>query len=144
MDRVIIEEKTESLRLCLQRVQEKTPDNVESLQSDVDLQDILVLNLTRAVQLCVDIGSHLISGSDMPAPTSMGDTFVKLEELKIVSSATRQAMQQAVGFRNLAVDQYEAINWALVWEIATLRVADVNQFCAEVWAHLNGLPDDLE
>ena len=57
MDRVILTEKLESLRRCLQRIEAKTPGDVESLRGDPDLQDILVLNLTRAVQVCVDIGS---------------------------------------------------------------------------------------
>ena len=57
MDRVILTEKLESLRRCLQRIEAKTPGDVESLRGDPDLQDIVVLNLTRAVQVCVDIGS---------------------------------------------------------------------------------------
>ena len=40
--------------------------------SDMDLallgNDILALNLTRAMQICVDIGSHIISSSDETAP----------------------------------------------------------------------------
>jgi len=58
MDQVILAQKLESLRRCVQRVQEKTPSNVDQLTQDPDVQDILVLNLTRAVQLCVDVGSR--------------------------------------------------------------------------------------
>jgi hypothetical protein len=64
MDQVILAQKLESLRRCIQRVEEKTPSNANQLIQDPDVQDILVLNLTRAVQLCVDIGSHVISESD--------------------------------------------------------------------------------
>ena len=57
MDQVILDQKLESLRRCIKRVEEKTPSHVSQLIKDEDIQDILVLNLTRAVQLCVDIGS---------------------------------------------------------------------------------------
>ena len=48
MDQVILDQKLESLRHCIKRVEEKTPPHVSQLIED---QDILVLNLTRAVQL---------------------------------------------------------------------------------------------
>jgi len=53
MDPDLISEKLESLRRCLQRVQKKCPATPEELMEDPDLQDIISLNLTRAVQLCV-------------------------------------------------------------------------------------------
>ena len=61
MDREVVAEKLESLRRCLQRVSEKCPPDVETLLRDFDLQDILALNLSRAVQLCVDIAAHLVA-----------------------------------------------------------------------------------
>ena len=51
MDREVIEHKLESLRRCLQRVAEKCPSNPDKLGQDPDLQDIVTLNLSRAVQL---------------------------------------------------------------------------------------------
>lgn len=70
MDRQVIDQKLESLRRCLQRIQEKFPADAAELQSNFDLQDIIALNLnlSRAVQLTVDIGSHIISTMNMPAP----------------------------------------------------------------------------
>lgn len=51
MDREVIEQKLESLRRCLKRIETKCPANAEILASDFDLQDILALNLSRAIQL---------------------------------------------------------------------------------------------
>jgi len=71
MDRELIEEKIESLRRCVCRIQDKRVASAEELENDWDTQDILSVNLTRAVQLCVDIASHLISGSEHRAPDTM-------------------------------------------------------------------------
>jgi hypothetical protein len=66
MDREVIEQKLESLRRCLQRIVEKCPPDPALLSRDPDLQDIITLNLSRAVQLCVDLGTHLIADMDVP------------------------------------------------------------------------------
>ena len=42
------------------------------LATDEDLQDVPVLNLSRAVQLCVDIAAHLLADSKQPVPAKMG------------------------------------------------------------------------
>ena len=75
MDRPLIEKKLESLRRCLVRIREKCPASAEALAQTPDAQDIVVLNLTRAVQLCVDIGLHVLSEQEAPPPETMGDTF---------------------------------------------------------------------
>jgi len=115
MDTVILAEKLESLRRCVRRIEAKKPDNADQLKQDVDLQDIPVLNLTRAVQLSVDIGSHIISHADHPAPQTMGNVFAILQEIGAISAPTCDRLKKAVGFRSIAIHQYEAINWAIVY-----------------------------
>ena len=60
------------MRRCLRRIQDKCPSDPATLGRDLDAQDILALNLTRAVQLCVDIAAHLISSREITAPDTMG------------------------------------------------------------------------
>lgn len=55
----VVLRKLDALRESVQRVEERAPKTLEALLSDRDAQDVLVLNLTRAVQTCVDIGLHL-------------------------------------------------------------------------------------
>lgn len=132
MDQVILDHKLESLRRCIKRVEEKTPPHVSQLIEDQDIQDILVLNLTRAVQLCVDIGSHVISESEEPAPTTMGDVFSTLENLGAITSITCKSMRKAVGFRNIAVHNYGVINWEIVYAICNNLIVDFRRFASEI------------
>jgi hypothetical protein len=69
--RRVIFDKLESLRRCVQRVEDKRPDDPEVLLTDWDLQDILSLNLMRAVHLCVDVAAHVIASLDAPPPDTM-------------------------------------------------------------------------
>ena len=132
MDQVILAQKLESLRRCTQRVEEKTPSSVEQLILDLDVQDILVLNLTRAVQLCVDIGSHVISESNELTPATMGDVFSTLEKLGAISTATCESMRKAVGFRNVAVHNYDVINWEIVFAISRGYLVDFRRYVKEI------------
>lgn len=132
MDQVIFDQKLESLRRCIKRVEDKTPSHVSELIKDQDIQDILVLNLTRAVQLCVDIGSHVISESEEPAPTTMGDVFSTLENLGAIKSITCKSMRKAVGFRNIAVHNYDVINWEIVYAICNNLLVDFRRFASEI------------
>ena len=86
MDPDLISEKLESLRRCLQRVQKKCPATPEELMEDPDLQDIISLNLTRAVQLSVDIAVHILADLDVKPPDTMGGTFDALMSAQIIKA----------------------------------------------------------
>ncbi|MCB1935979.1 MAG: DUF86 domain-containing protein [Nitrosomonas sp.] len=138
MDTVILIEKLESLRRCIRRIEDKKPIDIDQLKQDIDLQDILVLNLTRAVQLAVDIGSHIISQSEQTTPKTMGDIFAVLQQMGAISAQTRTQLKKAVGFRNVAVHQYEAINWEIVYAVCEQSIQDFRQFARET-CHYAGL-----
>ncbi len=138
MDQLIIAQKVESLRRCIKRVAEKTPTDVGQLVKDPDIQDILVLNLTRAVQLCVDIGSHIISETEESAPATMGDVFATLSKLGAITPVTSEAMRKAVGFRNVAVHNYDTINWEIVFAICQKSLPDFRRYVEEVTNYTAG------
>jgi uncharacterized protein YutE (UPF0331/DUF86 family) len=132
MDRQVIEQKLESLRRCLTRVKQRTPASFAELEHDPDAQDVLTLNLTRAVQLSVDIGTHLIASSDQPAPDTMGQTFDILASMALIGPELALRMKKAVGFRNIAIHNYEAIDWQITFLIATRHLEDFSAFAAAI------------
>jgi hypothetical protein len=72
MDREVVGQKLESLRRCLQRIESKCPADAATLAADIDLQDIVSLNLSRAVRILVDIQKR--------PPDTMGQTFASFEK----------------------------------------------------------------
>lgn len=132
MDWTVIEQKLESLRRTLCRIEEKCPKDIDTLEKDIDAQDIIALNLTRAIQICVDIGAHLISTTELPPPDTMGQTFDVLNKAGIISADLAVRMKKAVGFSNIAVHNYDAINWAIVYSIAKSSLPDFGEFAKAV------------
>lgn len=128
----ILIEKTDSLLRCLRRIEDKRPETVDALIEDYDLQDILILNLERAVQQAVDIAMRILAKSGRPAPDTMRDSFAALREMSVITEHTALNMKHAVGFRNTAVHAYQQINWEIVYSIITEHVEDFREYLREV------------
>lgn len=129
MDEQLIAQKLESLRRCIQRVESRLPPDLETLQADIDVQDIIALNLTRAIQMCVDIASHwLAEHADATAPRTMGQTFEALADAGIIDRELATRMRKSVGFRNVVVHNYDEVNWAIVFSICRHHLGDFRAF----------------
>ncbi len=106
------------------------------------MQDILAVNLTRAVQLGVDIAAHLIAESGAAAPATMGEAFDRLVDLRVIDADLAARMKRAVGFRNIAVHNYLAIDWVIVHRIAHEHVGDFEAFARAIAEVLDRPPPD--
>lgn len=140
MDRDVIDAKLEALRRCLQRLREKRPANAAELARDVDLQDIVALNLIRAVQVSADIAAHIVAGTNWRVPTTMGDAFELLAEHRVLTVDIAKCMRAAVGFRNIAVHNYERVDWHIVQAILDHHLGNFDAFAAAVVAFYEANP----
>jgi len=128
METEIVLAKLESLSRCLTRIQEKKPADILTLKQDLDIQDIIVLNLERAVQLSVDTGIHILSDYSKTKPHSMAEVFIELASQKIIPADLAERMARSVGFRNIAVHEYESIDWDIVWSILQKHLIDFKEY----------------
>lgn len=135
MDRDIIMRKLDSLARCVRRIEEKRPATLDELLKDVDIQDILSINLERAVQVSVDIGAHVIADLSVPPPRTMGDVFAVLTAEKLIPEESGLALRRAVGFRNLSLHAYDQVDWERVFDIVHQRLDDFRKF-ADAIAHI--------
>jgi uncharacterized protein YutE (UPF0331/DUF86 family) len=132
MDPDIVKNKLESLHRCLARIESRVPASVAALEADVDAQDILVLNLERAVQLSVDIGSHILVDRADTAAASMASVFALLAKNGLIPDGLAANLARAVGFRNVAVHEYNELDWNIVYAIVTKRLVDFYAFASIV------------
>ncbi|ETW98768.1 MAG: hypothetical protein ETSY1_17450 [Candidatus Entotheonella factor] len=132
----VINRKLESLRRCVARIRSKMPLTQNDLHTDYDLQDIVSVNLERAVQMCVDIAAHVISETEALAPDTMAESFSRLADLELLTAQLAERMRKAVGLRNILVHHYTDIDWKIIYEVVTHHLNDFVEF-AQVIDRLN-------
>ncbi|MCC7343502.1 MAG: DUF86 domain-containing protein [Deltaproteobacteria bacterium] len=134
VDRDLVIEKIGQIQRCLKRIQDKTKGDPESL-NDIDIQDIFVLNLQRAVQTGIDLAAHIVADEGLGLPADLGENFLFLEKAKVIPATLAQRLRKMVGFRNIAVHEYAAIDPEVLKSILTKDLKDVEEFYSAVFRH---------
>lgn len=93
--------------------------------------------LQEMVEMCMDIGKHIIADEGFRVPEDSKDIFAVLSENEIVSKATAAMMQSMVGFRNIIVHLYEKIDLEIVYGVYKRHLADFEKFSDEINAHFS-------
>ena len=84
------------------------------------------------MQLTVDIGAHLIASIGVQPPDTMGQTFDLLAQAGLLNAELANHLKKAVGFRNIAIHNYEKINWEIVHSIVKNHLIDFSEFAKAV------------
>ena len=135
-DKDVVFAKAVSIQKCLRRIKEVTGLNPDSLD-EMNKQDIFVLNLQRAVQSAIDLAAHIIASEGLGVPDTIKDNFVQLEQTGIISKDLSKKMQSMVGFRNIAIHDYQAINVEILKTILVKHLKDLEDFYTAILVHFN-------
>ena len=138
IDKQVIEEKLISLNRCLDRIKLHTPATVEALQSDFDAQDIISLNIQRAVQISVDIAAHILAEQLHEQTPTMAETFLTLSKHGLLDSQLASRLAKAVGFRSIAVHEYDTLDMNILYSIITKEIGCFYEFSDTVLRIVNG------
>ena len=82
----------------------------------------------------MDIGLHIISGLSSPVPDTMGQTVDVLADKHVISNELAVKLKKSVGFRNIAVHNYDSINWDIVHSIVDLHLKDFSEYAKAIVA----------
>ena len=123
----IIYNKMEIIERCLVRIKEVYEDNPENLK-DYTKQDSIVLNIQRAIEATIDIAMHIISIKKLGIPKNSRDAFEVLEHYEIIDKNILDRLKNMIGFRNIAVHNYQKINLEVLERIIENNLDDFYEF----------------
>ncbi|MGI6649767.1 MAG: type VII toxin-antitoxin system HepT family RNase toxin [Bacillota bacterium] len=126
-DQDVVLAKVAIIRRCLKRIEKVTEGDPAKLDT-YDCQDIFVLNLQRAVQATIDLAVHLVAINELGMPSNIKDSFELLKRESIISSDLADRMKRMVGFRNIAVHDYQALDPEILKSILTTNLIDLVEF----------------
>jgi uncharacterized protein YutE (UPF0331/DUF86 family) len=124
MDEVILN-KFASLEKCIRRIREEYAACKGNLEVDILRQDSVVLNIERACEQTFYLGQRIIRVKKLGLPKEYRDIFKILAEHDIISKDLSENLQKMVGFRNLAIHEYTAIDIDKLKNIIEHKIDDL-------------------
>ena len=128
---LVILNKYSIIERCIKRIREIYENNPDNLK-DINKQDAIVLNLQRACQATIDIAMYVISVKNLGIPQSKKGSFTVLEENGLITSEMAKNMRGMLGFRNIAIHEYQELDLDIIKSIIEEHLDDLTAFAKEM------------
>ncbi|AZV55942.1 DUF86 domain-containing protein [Clostridium sp. AWRP] len=123
----VILNKISVIERCIKRINEEYKNNPENLKNYTK-QDSIILNIQRACEASIDLAMHIVSEKKLGIPQNSRDAFEVLFENNIIDEKLMNNLKSMVGFRNIAVHDYQTVNLDIVKEIIEKHIYDLKKF----------------
>ncbi|WP_047155268.1 type VII toxin-antitoxin system HepT family RNase toxin [Aneurinibacillus tyrosinisolvens] len=123
----VVANKLQTIKRCLKRVNEEyaqAPANLENFTK----QDAIILNIQRVYEACIDLAMHIISENSWGIPQNSRDAFEILYQQDIINEELNRNLKAMVGFRNIAVHDYQSVQLPILRAIIEHHLSDFIAF----------------
>ena len=127
VDDVLIN-KAATIERCVVRAREEYTKAPDTFADSFTRQDAAILNIQRACEAALDMGQHLIRRERLGVPQSARDVFALLAQASWIDNELADALKRMVGFRNIAVHQYQTLQLPITIRIITSHLDEFLQF----------------
>ncbi|KPU26666.1 hypothetical protein TR13x_08780 [Caloranaerobacter sp. TR13] len=131
MNKDVILNKVAIIERCIRRIHEEYENNPQNLLNYTK-QDSIILNIQRAAEACIDLAMHVVAEKSLGIPQNSRDGFELLYKNSIISEELNRKLKAMVGFRNIAVHDYQNIDLDIVKRIIELHLDDMKQFASVI------------
>lgn len=129
MDDVLVN-KAAAIERAVRRVREEYADDDANLMGNQTRQDAIILNLQRACEGAIDAAMHLVRVRRLGIPQETREAFELLEGAGCIDASLALRLRRMVGFRNVAVHDYQRLSLDIVRSIVRERLDDFLEFTA--------------
>jgi uncharacterized protein YutE (UPF0331/DUF86 family) len=133
----VIENKISYLEKYLGILKRYKQYSREQIEKDVDIKGMVERYLYLLAQSAIDLAEAILSLKNLRKPTTFSETFIILEEAKIIDGALAEKMIKMVGFRNILAHDYAEINYDIVYDVLQNKLSDIEEFIQQIKDKLN-------
>jgi uncharacterized protein YutE (UPF0331/DUF86 family) len=113
---------------CIKRIREEYSADPINLYENITKQDSIILNIQRACETAIDLAMHEIRLRRLGIPQDSREAFSLLYKEGLISKDLAEKMMAMVGFRNIAVHDYQELNLEVVQQIIEKHLEDFLEF----------------
>jgi len=120
--------KAATIERCVKRACEEYERDPAGFAADFTRQDAAILNVLRACEAALDMGQHLIRREKLGVPQSARDVFALLAQGGWIEAALADKLKRMVGFRNIAVHDYQSLQLPITIAILKIHLDEFLQY----------------
>lgn len=124
----ILINKAASIERAVARAREEYQQDPDSFANSYTRQDAAILNIQRACEAALDMGQHLIRQQKLGVPQSSRDVFELLARAGLIEQHLADNLKRMVGFRNIAVHDYQKLQLPIVVSIITKHLDEFLEY----------------
>ena len=124
----VIASKAASIERAVRRAKEEYAAAGSLFATDLTRQDAALLNVQRACETAIDLAQHWVRIRSLGVPASSRDLFTLLESARLIDEALANSLRKMVGFRNVAVHEYQRLDLAIVASIIERELDQILRF----------------
>jgi len=118
---------------CLRRVAEEYQGQPARLEN-FTVQDSIVLNVQRACEAAIDMAMHVVAKRRLGVPQDARSAFELLAVERVIDRELAERMKLMVGFRNIAIHEYQQLQNGILQRILEERLADLPRLARQLLA----------
>ena len=127
----VILNKISIIERCMHRIHD-VYDNDPSNLKDYTKQDSIILNIQRACEACIDLAMHIVAEKRLGLPQTSREAFDLLRDQFIIDEEVAKRLKAMVGFRNIAVHDYQTLNLDILKQIIENHLGDFTNFTKQI------------
>lgn len=116
--------KAATIERCVARAREEYASDPATFATNFTRQDAAILNIQRACEAALDMGHHIIRRDGLGMPQSSRDVFALLASAHWLEPEVADHMKRMVGFRNIAVHDYQTLQLPITVNIIQSHLDD--------------------
>lgn len=134
IDRNIILNRFKQMDELIQNLQEIKKKSKEEFISNYLVYLSAQRALETCINICIDIGNHILSLNKNGMPETYGDIFIELSKLGLINKEIEKKLIKMVKFRNLLGHLYLEISNEKIYEILQENLGDFNLFKKQIYS----------
>ena len=127
--------KAATIERFVARTREEFDHDPTTFETNFSRQDAAVMNIQRACEAALDMGNHIIRRERLGLPQSARDVFEILSQAKWIDQTLADSLKRMVGFRNIAVHDYQKLLMPITVKVITEHLIEFLQYSEQMLKH---------
>lgn len=135
VDVEVIKQRLVQLSTSLNKIERFKDLSLEEFLNDDIIQDVIEYNLFIAINMMIDIATHIVVDNNIGNPKTLGEAFDILNKERYISDVETKCYRNMVGLRNILSHEYINIDKNIIYSIMKHNLVDIKEFI--IFVHEN-------